>query len=158
MFVIFKFRRSIVHNKTTREGRARSILIRLKKKHATRTPNATCHHPGASLPSNLNRRIKPNVKNGTQKWNENWAFHENVPWRFIFMLSSIFDLIFDSFSIENWNENWNENWPKILPVSIPNTADIAQNSHFKTIYSFFSIHHVPTTRFARGPNLANALE
>ena len=64
-------------------------------------PNATCHPPGALTPSNLNRRIKPNAKNGTQKWNENWAFHENVPWRFIFMLCSIFDLIFDSFSIEN---------------------------------------------------------
>ena len=91
----------------------------MKKTNAACTPNATCHRPGASTPSNLNRRIKPNAKNGTQKWNENWAFHENVPWRFIFVLSSIFDLIFDSFSIENWNDNWNENWPKILTVSIP---------------------------------------
>ena len=118
MLVIFKFQCSIIHNKTTREGRAR----REWKKHATHTPNAMCHHPSASTPSNSNRRIKPNAKNGTQKWNESWAFHENVPWRFIFMLSSIFDLIVDSFSIENWNENWNENWPKTLTVSIPNPS------------------------------------
>ena len=47
--------------------------------------------------SNLNWRMKPNMKNGTQKWSENWAFYENGPWGLIFMLPSIFD----SFSFEN---------------------------------------------------------
>ena len=160
MLVIFKFQCSIIHNKTTWEG-ARRMLIRMKKKkHAARTPNATCHRPGASTPSNLNRRMKPNAKNGTQKWNQNCAFHENVPWRFIFMLSSIFDLIFDSFSIENWNENWNENWPKILTVSIPiyvfsDTGDFQDPSSEESVYNSYKtpVHsHASVCRLSRKIN------
>jgi len=63
--------------------------------------------------------MKSNKKNGTQKWNENWAFHENGPEGPIFMKSPIFDSIFDSFLIKKWIGKWNENWPKILTVSIP---------------------------------------
>jgi len=29
---------------------------------------------------NLNRRMKSNKKNSTQKWNENWAVHKNGPY------------------------------------------------------------------------------
>ena len=64
VLVIFKFQCSIIHNKTTREGRARKMLIRMKKK--------TCHpHAESHVPSSwCIDTLKFELENKTQhkKW------------------------------------------------------------------------------------------